>query len=71
MFISLYSGYSYPLTPDIHTLLPRICIPSYPGYAYSLTLDINMYPLTRIFIPDIINNTLVINTLVSRIFIPS
>ena len=37
-------------TPDIDSLVPRICIPSYPGYSYPRTPDI--HPLVpRIFTP--------------------
>ena len=37
-----YTGYSYPRTPNIHTLVPRIFIPSYPGYSYPRTPDIHI-----------------------------
>ena len=39
-FISSYPGYSFPRTPDIHSLVPRIFIPSYPGYSFPRTPDI-------------------------------
>ena len=65
--IPSYLGYSYPHTPDIHTLVPpdiytrvpRIFIPSYPGYSYPRTPWYS-YPRT----PDI-------HTILPRIFIPS
>ena len=36
IFTPLYPGFLHPRTPDIHTLLPRISIPSYPGYSYRI-----------------------------------
>ena len=51
LFIPSYSGYLYPRTPDIYTLVPRIFIPSYPGYPYPRTPDIHTL-VPRIFIPS-------------------
>ena len=48
IFIPSYPGYSYPRTPDMHTIVPRIFIPSYPGYSYPRIPDIRTI-VPRIF----------------------
>ena len=58
----------------MHTLVPRIFIPSYPGYSYIRAPDIHTL-VPRIFIPSYPGytypNTPDMHTLVPRIFIPS